>query len=257
MPKIRFTPPITDWDGIALVGIRYWPGDEGKRLDLMRACFPKFLAVQQQVHPEVFASKAFWDQANRICSALGGWGAIGDAPRYSDFKSEMAELSEQGSWVGIALVLAEQLISQGVPAELVTLNRMAYLLDEFGIHLLKKRIPADTFMRAWEKFKPVAHLWAGFLTGTGAWDGEQLLGPLGPLSEVGPQFEQTMLNQILHSQQFYRFGVSHKPPRARTTLLDPNDAWKVEAEVEGPPFQLAPFRPALIKALKVYPKTKS
>ncbi|WP_243288757.1 hypothetical protein [Geothrix terrae] len=256
MPKVKFTPPVTDWDAITLIAIRHWPTDEAKQLNLLRACFPKFLAIQQQTNPESYATKESWDRVNYLCGALGGWEAIADAPRYSEFKEEIAGLSESGAITGIALVLAEQLISQGVSPEYVSLNRMAYLLGEFGEHLIGKSIPEDTFMRAWINFKPVAHLWAGFLTGSGLWDGGHLHDPLEPLSGLGQQFERSMLNQFLYSQQFYRFGTSYRPPKGRSTILDPSTAYELEAEVEGDPFKLAPLHPVLIEALKAYPKTK-
>lgn len=253
----EFAPPLDDWDGLLLLGLRYWPKDSDKQADLLRVCLPRFMAEKKQHYPEVYASHDYWNYLDRVATALGGWEAIADASRYSDIKASIARMTKNATWVGIALTLIQQFHAQGFPQELLSINRVAYLLDEYGEYLLKTSIRRDSFLKAWARFKPVAHLWAAHLAATDWWAEGGPSEPPGDLEQRSIWHQGIMLDELLLAQAFYEFGTTFMPHRGNEPLLDPGTAICIKAEVEGPPFTLPIFPEVIRRALEVYPKTKS
>lgn len=257
MPMIQFNPPTTDWDALTLVAVRVWPEDEAKRQDFLRACFPLWIEDRRTHFPEAYATAEFWKVVTHISEALGGWRTIAEAPRYSELKKSVHEASLPGLLVGLALTLAHQLIEQGHPPKLVSVNRLAYFFEEFSPHLFKGiTVSRASFIRAWMKFKPVAHIWAAHLAATGFWNWGAPGEVPSDQADQTLRSEQETLQTLLHAQAFYRFGTTFEPFRGRGPLLDPNTTWEIQADLEGAPFRLANIPDIYLKGLSSYPRTR-
>jgi hypothetical protein len=220
-----------------IASIMCWPEDEKARKS-----FHRIQHFQMAWMLDFISTEREFPEIRRLLElhreSIGGWLALAEARPVQDLTAEVKSSTTRGDWVGGTLCLAHILHTQHadrVKGQL-SLRKVRAFLYRTGDHFFKQPPGPEAANDAWEEFKSVAHLWAGrfFIE---HWMTKQIAAAvIAGLSnrdlntiqkwEIDLQLDSLWTQAMLTmAKVFQDFGLSYKPARSRTPILDANRIW--------------------------------
>lgn len=220
-----------------------WPNDEDARRAYAQSGFRDMHAILEEELPEYREHPLVQEMLSALKSDFGGWSSLRNLRPESEIEAEGVRLSKRASWAGATLFFLIQ-FQENHANDLeggISLNKVRSFLSRRGEEWFGTPPEREAIKDAWVEFCTVPHFWAAkyfvdHWLGTSIRDqAEQRFKEITFSDErfrrIAIRSEEADLRTkhiLVYAHRFQGFGLAFKPPRSRTTLLNPDILWRIE-----------------------------
>jgi hypothetical protein len=257
---------------IAVRSVMAWPKDEVARKQYLATIMARHLGELQRSAQELpdparaedwFETVAAidkweaWQHAEATVSRWfdegGGFTAVADAPRLTDYQDQMTGQASAWFAAGLILALIRRMATHhtDLPGG-ASVNKAVFILERVHAPMVPRN--SHDLRRAWATYKPVAHFCAAlfdfFMDATEVGDAASAIS-----AEIERKLREEFPAFLALADAYQQFGVAYAPPRAKgQPILGPTEAWLLPDEKQWPPtpYVPAPFDTRLLDAARAY-----